>query len=236
MQQDAFSIKSEGTLGSKRSGCGPDRQPAQPAKLVTCAARRLQHSEWVRVGRHLGTGWPCWPQPIGRSAPLCRPPARTQANQPGRPESPSRSPEFSSRVLRPPRRTRPWWSQEQGRAFFSTLFLYVRSGFLPITNVQAYELFCLSFVCPFRLPVRRVGPEAQKHLSSRELDNGYPHCTCPYRCTIQFNVSRQRWYNPHAGTISSPSITPSFRPGRNSKPGEVSAKPKWLDQFKKTRS
>ena len=137
---------------------------------------------------------------------------------------------------RPPRRARPWWSQEQGRAFFSTLFLYVRSGFLPITNVQAYELFCLSFVCPFRLPVRRVGPEAQKHLSSRELDNGYPHCTCPYRCTIQFNVSRQRWYNPHAGTISSPSITPSFRPGRNSKPGEVSAKPKWLDQFKKTRS
>ena len=35
---------------------------------------------------------------------------------------------------------------------------------------------------------------------------------------------------------SSPSITPSFRPGRNSKPGEVSAKPKWLDQFNKTRS
>ena len=35
---------------------------------------------------------------------------------------------------------------------------------------------------------------------------------------------------------SSPSITPCFRPGRNSKPGEVSAKPKWLDQFNKTRS
>ena len=85
MQHDAFSIKSEGTLGSKRSGCGPDQQPAQPAKLVTCAARRLQQSEWVRVGRRVGTGWPCWPQPMGRSAPLCRPPARTQA-KPARPK------------------------------------------------------------------------------------------------------------------------------------------------------